>query len=81
MPGLVNCHGHPASYFDVGEPFLDFVDVGDPFLNFVHTTFIPRDLAFRNTTVAREVSMALVVSRFYIHVIVYTIMLNKSIMA
>ena len=57
MPGLVNCHVHPAFYFDVGKQASSFLD-------FVRATFIPRDLAFRNTTVAREVSMALVVSGF-----------------
>ena len=58
MPGLVNCHVHPAFYYDVGKQATSFFE-------FVSTTFIPRDVAFRNTAVAREVSMALVVSRFY----------------
>ena len=58
MPGLVDCHLHPAHYFDTGtEPMSSF--------EFVINTLIPAEVAFRNTTFAREVSMALVVSRFY----------------
>ena len=52
MPGLVDCHIHPAQYVTTG------IQDGASML----TNYIPSEVAFRNTTVAREVSMALVVS-------------------
>ena len=62
MPGLVDCHLHPAQYLDAGTEPLAFFD-------FVVNTLIPTEVIFRNTTIARETSMALIVSRFYSAVI------------
>ena len=60
MPGLVDCHLHPTQYIDAGkEPTATFGD-------FVANTIIPTDVEFRNITFAREASLAIVVSSFYI---------------
>ena len=62
MPGLVDCHVHPAQYIDTGtEPFAS--------LDLILNTIIPAEVAFRNMTFARQVSMELVVSKFYSAVI------------
>lgn len=58
MPGLVDCHLHTAQYIRAGTK------QGPSFLDYVINTLIPSEVPFRNTTFAREVSMALVVSRF-----------------
>ena len=63
MPGLVDCHIHPAQYVDTGKEPLEYLDV-------VINTIIPTEVLFRNTTFAQETSMALVVSRFYSTVII-----------
>ena len=55
MPGLVDCHLHTAQYVRTGIEMTTFFDL-------VLNIFIPTEVAFRNITVAREVSMALVVS-------------------
>ena len=55
MPGLVDCHLHPAQYSTAGVVAETLVD---QLLN----TYVPAELAFRNTTFAREQSMTLVVS-------------------
>ena len=56
MPGLVDCHLHPAQYIRAGTK------QGPTFVDYVLNTLIPSEVPFRNTTFAREVSMALVVS-------------------
>ena len=53
MPGLVDCHLHPNIYSIAGI-------VADSLLDYVNA-----ELAFRNTTFARELSTKLVVSRLY----------------
>ena len=53
MPGLVDCHLHSSLYSISGiaeESLMDYVRA---------------ELAFRNATVAREVSTKLIVSRLY----------------
>ena len=55
MPGLVDCHLHPAHYIRAGTETLSLFD-------FSFKTLIPTEVAFRNTTVAQNVSMAVVVS-------------------
>ena len=55
MPGLVDCHLHPANYIRAGTETTTFFD-------YLFKTIIPTEVAFRNTTVARKVSMAVVVS-------------------
>ena len=72
MPGLVDCHIHPAQYVDTGTEPL-------PYFDFVLNTLIPTEVAFRNMTLAREVSMELVVSKFYITVFhVYISLANHT---
>ena len=63
MPGLVDCHFHPAQYNTAGVVPGAFADL----LN----TYIPAELAFRNTTFAREQSMTLVVSNFYTVTVIF----------
>ena len=62
MPGLVDCHFHPAQYSIAGIVPGTFPDL---------STLISAELAFRNTTFAREQSMALVVSRFYTVTVIF----------
>ena len=64
MPGLVDCHLHPAQYSTAGVVAETLVD---QLLN----TYVPAELAFRNTTFAREQSMTLVVSRLYTITVMY----------
>ena len=67
MPGLVDCHLHSALYSASGKEAMSFFD----FLS----AFIRAEVAFRNTTVAREESMALVVSRLYRYIYVLLFLL------
>ena len=57
MPGLVDCNLNAPQYIDAGLEITSGLDYN---LN----TLIPTEVAFQNTTFAREVSMTLVVSRF-----------------
>ena len=63
MPGLVDCHFHPAQYSNAGIVPGTFADL--------LTTYIPAELAFRNTTFAREQSMTLVVSKLYTVTVIF----------
>ena len=53
MPGLVDCHLHSSLYSISGVVEESLF------------TYINAELAFRNATVAREVSTKLIVSRLY----------------
>ena len=64
MPGLVDCHLHPAQYSTAGV-------VADTLVDQLLNTYVPAELAFRNTTFAREQSMTLVVSRLYTITVMY----------
>ena len=52
MPGFVDCHFHPAQYSTAGLGRSGIFEA-----------YVPAELAFRNTTFAREESMTLIVSR------------------
>ena len=69
MPGLVDCHLHPAQYSTAGVVPGTFASLLD--------TYIPAELAFRNTTFAREQSMTLVVSRLYTITVMYFCVFKK----